>query len=74
MTDAKALYVDCPSCNTKTLWTKDNPTRPFCSQRCRDIDFCGWANEKRVMDGQSDYDDLLSEDLQQGRDRLSREV
>lgn len=72
MTDSKAVYIDCPSCKSKTLWAKENANRPFCSQRCRDIDFCGWANEERLIDGQADYDDLLSEDLAHEKERLEQ--
>lgn len=72
MTDKEQLQVDCPSCKTKSVWSKDNPFRPFCSQRCRDIDFCGWANEEQKISGQSDYDDLLSEDLFAEKEKLNR--
>ncbi len=57
------LWVDCPNCKTKTAWNKDNAFRPFCSQRCRDADFIQWANEEHVMEGQSSYDDVMSDDI-----------
>lgn len=34
----------CPTCGKSVDW-KDNPTRPFCSERCKLIDFSHWANE-----------------------------
>ena len=35
----------CPNCKRPTAW-QDNPNRPFCSERCRLIDFGAWANEE----------------------------
>ena len=36
----------CPICGKPTPSWKDNPTRPFCSERCQLIDFGYWANEE----------------------------
>jgi endogenous inhibitor of DNA gyrase (YacG/DUF329 family) len=59
----KALLVKCPECGTETAMSNDNPYRPFCSQQCKNKDFIGWANEEKVIGGNSIYDDLLSGDL-----------
>lgn len=32
-------------CGQPVEW-KDNPNRPFCSERCKLIDFGGWINEE----------------------------
>ena len=37
--------MKCPICGTETKW-KDNPNRPFCSERCRVIDLAKWASEE----------------------------
>jgi uncharacterized protein len=37
--------MKCPICGTPTTW-KDNPDRPFCSERCRVIDLGNWASEE----------------------------
>lgn len=34
----------CPHCQESAPW-EDNPHRPFCSERCKTIDFGAWANE-----------------------------
>ena len=60
---AKAPRIKCPGCGAETLWSTDNPNRPFCSEQCRNKDFIGWANEEKVIAGHSLYDDLLSGDL-----------
>jgi uncharacterized protein len=36
--------VKCPICEKPTTW-KDNPFRPFCSERCKLIDLGHWASE-----------------------------
>ncbi|MEE8058628.1 MAG: DNA gyrase inhibitor YacG [Pseudomonadales bacterium] len=63
MADKQTKFVRCPVCNTKTAWSTNNTNRPFCSERCRNKDFVAWANEENVMAGDSDYDDVLSDDL-----------
>jgi endogenous inhibitor of DNA gyrase (YacG/DUF329 family) len=63
MTEAKIKQVACPSCKTLIEWTTENPHRPFCSDQCRNKDFIAWANEEKVIKGNSVYDDLLSDEL-----------
>jgi len=36
--------MKCPICEADTTW-EGNPTRPFCSERCRIIDLGRWASE-----------------------------
>ncbi len=38
--------MKCPTCNRPVAYSKDNPFRPFCSERCKLIDFGAWANEE----------------------------
>ncbi len=59
----KPLVVQCPCCQADVEWTDDAPHRPFCSLRCKQLDFIGWANEEHTIAGDSSYDDLLSEEL-----------
>ena len=37
--------MKCPTCHRPVKW-EDNPHRPFCSERCKLIDFGAWANEE----------------------------
>ena len=60
-----APRVKCPCCQTEAIWSRTNPHRPFCSQRCKDQDFVAWTNEERTIQGNSVYDDILSEELTQ---------
>jgi endogenous inhibitor of DNA gyrase (YacG/DUF329 family) len=34
-------------------WTEASPWRPFCSQRCKLIDFGDWASERHSIAGES---------------------
>ena len=41
----------CPTCG-KPVEEQENPWRPFCSERCKLIDFGRWANEEYRVLGQ----------------------
>lgn len=41
--------VNCPYCQKAIAWTSENPFRPFCSERCKLIDFGAWANEEHKI-------------------------
>lgn len=41
----------CPTCHRPTA-LQDNPFRPFCSERCKLIDFGAWANEEYKVPAQ----------------------
>lgn len=46
----KLMKVKCPHCGTRTDW-QENPSRPFCSERCRNIDLGRWAEEEYRIAG-----------------------
>jgi uncharacterized protein len=57
--------VACPTCGKKVEWTPANKFRPFCSERCKQIDLGAWAEEKYTIPGAvaSDaQDDKLSDE------------
>lgn len=64
MSNEPARVVTCPHCRKPVTWSSTNPNRPFCSERCRLIDFGSWANESNRIAG-DDHDDLLSEDFEE---------
>ena len=41
----------CPTCGRPVEW-QDNPWRPFCSERCKLIDFGRWTDEEYRVPGQ----------------------
>jgi endogenous inhibitor of DNA gyrase (YacG/DUF329 family) len=47
----KPRLVACPHCGGKSLYAPSNPYRPFCSERCKNLDLGAWASESfRVPD------------------------
>jgi len=44
-TPRKVRTVPCPTCRRPTLFSPENPFRPFCSARCQGQDFGAWASE-----------------------------
>lgn len=37
--------VSCPTCGGDSVYGPSNPFRPFCSERCKNIDLGAWASE-----------------------------
>jgi endogenous inhibitor of DNA gyrase (YacG/DUF329 family) len=46
-----ATVVKCPTCAKDVSWTPENRFRPFCSERCKQIDLGAWAAEKYKIGG-----------------------
>lgn len=42
---ATGKIVTCPTCGGDSVYASDNPYRPFCCQRCKNLDFGAWASE-----------------------------
>jgi endogenous inhibitor of DNA gyrase (YacG/DUF329 family) len=40
---ASPPVVSCPACGKPVEWRPENRHRPFCSERCRQIDLGAWA-------------------------------
>lgn len=53
--------VNCPTCGAKVEWTEASKYRPFCSERCRQIDLGAWAEEKYVIPVANPLDDFDDE-------------
>ncbi|MFK8067124.1 MAG: DNA gyrase inhibitor YacG [Gammaproteobacteria bacterium] len=54
----------CPTCKKPTNNLEDNQALPFCSERCKLIDFGGWMNGSHAIPGEEviiipDEDDML---------------
>ena len=54
---AKPRQVPCPVCRQPALFSPRNPFRPFCSERCRDVDLGAWASESYRITGQVSDDE-----------------
>lgn len=58
---ASFYQIFCPICKQPVAW-KDNPFRPFCSERCKTRDLGAWATESYRVPGEWVEDvDLIDE-------------
>jgi len=49
--EVKPRLVRCPACGGESVYAPANPYRPFCSERCKNMDLGAWASENfRVPD------------------------
>ena len=57
---SKLRRVRCPACGKPALYSVENPSRPFCSPRCRNADLGAWASEsyRVATDTPSDTDEV----------------
>ena len=60
---AKKKVVTCPQCGAPVVWDSTNRFRPFCSERCKMIDFGRWANEEYRMPAE---DKPSAEEVEEG--------
>jgi len=51
----------CPTCGKPVEW-EQNPSRPFCSERCKLIDFDKWTSDEYRVAGQQISRAEISED------------
>ena len=56
--------LPCPNCRKPVGWTAQGKHLPFCSERCRLIDFGSWVEERRRIPGSPAFDKLPSEHLE----------
>lgn len=47
------MKVACPTCAKQHEWTSENKYRPFCSERCKQIDLGAWASDQYRVAGPS---------------------
>ncbi|MBV1915888.1 MAG: DNA gyrase inhibitor YacG [Pseudomonadales bacterium] len=47
-----ARILTCPTCKKPTAWSSKNPTRPFCSDRCKLIDLGAWSSGEHAIPGE----------------------
>lgn len=60
MTEAKPIprVVPCPQCGKSSNYSQSNEFRPFCSERCKILDFGDWANESNRIAGEPSFENL----------------
>jgi len=54
----------CPRCGKSVLLTAENVWRPFCSERCKTVDFGDWLSERHRIpdDPQPEKDEEIKQD------------
>ncbi|WP_371324365.1 DNA gyrase inhibitor YacG [Dechloromonas sp. ZY10] len=58
-TPIKPRLVRCPQCGGESVWAPENRFRPFCSERCKQIDLGCWASDGyRIAGAAGDPADL----------------
>ncbi len=58
----KRRTVKCPTCHGESVYGPENPYRPFCSERCKNVDFGAWASESYRVEAKPDPQDLPDDD------------
>ena len=56
--------IPCPTCGGDSVYAISNPYRPFCCERCKNIDLGAWASEDFRMPVTVQPEDLLTDDEQ----------
>jgi endogenous inhibitor of DNA gyrase (YacG/DUF329 family) len=57
--------VRCPTCGGDSVYATSNSARPFCSERCKNMDFGAWASENFRVAAPD-----MSEDIEPGNSNL----
>lgn len=58
-------HVSCPHCGGDSIYGPQNPFRPFCSERCKQLDLGAWASEDFRMPTEAPPDDAPHGDPRQ---------
>lgn len=53
--------VACPTCGGDSVYAPSNIFRPFCSERCKNIDLGAWASENFRMPDTDLSEDQLTD-------------
>lgn len=54
--------VTCPCCGGDSIYAPSNAYRPFCSERCKQMDFGAWASEDFRMPAEAPPSDMPQSD------------
>jgi len=49
------------------VWSAASPFRPFCSERCKNVDLGAWASERYAIADEADPS-IEGDDAESGRD------
>jgi hypothetical protein len=54
----KPRIVRCPACSGDSVYAPTNRFRPFCSERCKNMDLGAWASESFRVPDETPPDEL----------------
>lgn len=63
----RGRMVTCPQCSKQVEWGPASPYRPFCSERCKQIDLGAWASEAYRVPVTEDAEKAETEDTDPDR-------
>jgi endogenous inhibitor of DNA gyrase (YacG/DUF329 family) len=55
---SRPRVVRCPACGGDSIYAPSNPFRPFCSERCKNMDLGAWASESFRVPDETPPDDV----------------
>jgi uncharacterized protein len=55
----KPRLVRCPACGGDSVYAPSNPFRPFCCERCKNLDLGAWASESFRVPDETPPDDQV---------------
>jgi endogenous inhibitor of DNA gyrase (YacG/DUF329 family) len=58
-TDQVIKIVKCPTCGGDSVYAASNIFRPFCGERCKQIDLGAWASEQFAVPAVVQAEELL---------------
>jgi endogenous inhibitor of DNA gyrase (YacG/DUF329 family) len=58
MNEFSPKVVRCPTCGGDSHYAVSNTARPFCSDRCKNMDFGAWASEQFAVPSEAPPDDV----------------
>ncbi|HOF52272.1 MAG TPA: DNA gyrase inhibitor YacG [Rhodoferax sp.] len=53
----RVRIVRCPACGGDSIYSSTNTYRPFCSERCKNMDLGAWASESFRLPTEAPPDD-----------------
>ena len=59
---ATTKLVTCPTCGGDSIFATSNRFRPFCGERCKNIDLGAWASESFRMPATGLPEDQIADD------------
>ena len=51
--------VRCPGCGGPSIYAPSNAFRPFCCERCKNVDFGAWASASFSLPADAPPDDIV---------------